>query len=118
MALANKLVDKISEFIRLKGEKIKLDIIAKVSKLLSLFVAFLIIFIFGVFLLMFLSFALSEYLNTVLESNHYGYLVTSGIYLAMLIIVVIIFRTHKIQKWLESLFVSFGEEEINEAENE
>ena len=32
MAVINKLVDKISDFIRLKGEKIKLDIIAQVSK--------------------------------------------------------------------------------------
>lgn len=117
MALATKLVDKISEFIRLKGEKIKLDIIAKVSKILALFVTFLVIFIFGVFFILFISFALSEYLNTVLESNFYGYLITSGIYLLMLVIVVLVFRSHKMQKWLENFFVSFGEE-INEPENE
>lgn len=117
MALANKLVEKISEFIRLKGEKIKLDIIAKVSKILALFVTFLIISMFGVFFILFLSFALSEFLNTVLNSEFYGYLITAGIYLLMLIIVAIIFRSHKMQKWLESQFVSFGED-INDIENE
>lgn len=117
MALANKLVDRISEFIRLKGEKLKLDIIAKVAKILSLFVTFLIIFIFGVFFIMFLSFALSEFLNTLLDSEYLGYLITSGIYMILLIIVVIIFRSHKMQKWLETVFVSFGED-INETENE
>ncbi|MFT7198181.1 MAG: hypothetical protein ACI83W_002558, partial [Marinoscillum sp.] len=38
MSIVNNLIDKISEFIRLKGESLKLDIITQASKLLAQFI--------------------------------------------------------------------------------
>lgn len=118
MALINKLVDKISDFIKVKGEKIKLDIIAQVSKLLAHFVAFMTIAVIGVFLLIFLSLALSVYLNYILESPHYGYLIVSGIYLLMLIILVILVRSNRIQHWMEALFINLSHNLSEEDQDE
>ncbi|WP_421872786.1 phage holin family protein [Marinoscillum sp.] len=109
MAVFNKLVDKISEYIRLKGEKIKLDIIAQVSRLLAHFVAFLTIGLIGLFLLIFLSLALSAYLNSVLESPHFGYLIVGGVYFIVLIIIILLLRSNRLQSWLETLFVNLSE---------
>tara|TARA_Y100000588_G_C13623846_1_gene656589 strand:+ start:122 stop:484 length:363 start_codon:yes stop_codon:yes gene_type:complete len=109
MAVINKLVDKISEYIRLKGEKIKLDIIAQVSRLLAHFVAFLTIALVGLFLLIFLSLALAAYLNYALDSPHYGYLIVGGIYLIGLVGILLLLRTNKLQNWLETLFVNLSE---------
>ena len=109
MSVINKLVDKLSEYIRLKGEKIKLDIIGQVSKLLAHFVAFLTMGLVFLFLLVFLSFALSAFLNAILESPHYGYLIVGGIYLFILIIIITLLRTNKLQGWLETFFVNLSE---------
>lgn len=109
MAVINKLVDRISEYIRLKGDKLKLDIIAQVSRLLAHFVAFLTIALVGLFLLIFLSFALSAYLNYVLDSPHLGYLIVAGVYLIGLIGILLLLRTNKLQIWLETLFINLSE---------
>lgn len=109
MAIINKLVDKLTDFIRVKGEKIKLDIIAQVSRLLAHFVAFLTLAVIGLFLITFLSFALSAYLNYLLDSPHYGYLIVSGFYLIVFIVILLLLRSNKIQTWLETLFVNLSE---------
>tara|TARA_B100001245_G_C22853329_1_gene410212 strand:- start:808 stop:1173 length:366 start_codon:yes stop_codon:yes gene_type:complete len=118
MAVINKLVDKISDFIRLKGEKIKLDIIAQVSRLLAHFVAFMTMAVVGFFLLIFLSIALAAYLNYVLESPHFGYLIVGGIYLIGLIIIILLLRSNKLQNWLETLFLNLSESIQDESDDE
>ncbi|MEQ9303946.1 MAG: phage holin family protein [Marinoscillum sp.] len=109
MALINKLVDKLSDYIKLKGERLKLDIIAQVSRLLAHFVAIMCIAVIGLFLMVFLSMTLSAYLNALLDSPHYGYLIVSGIYLILLILVILLMRSNRIQLWLETLFVNLSE---------
>ena len=109
MALINNLLDKLSEYIRLKGEKLKLDIIAQVSWLLAHFVAYLTMGLVLLFLFIFLSLALSAYLNSILSSPHYGYLIVSGVYLIMLFGLIILLRSNKLQVWLEAFFVSLSE---------
>lgn len=116
MSVLNKLIDKVSEYIKLKGEKVKLDIIARISRLLAHFVAVMSIVIVGFFMLIFLSIALSTYLNTILESPHLGYLLVAGIYFILLIIVFLLLRTNKIQIWLETIFVNLNENQEQEDE--
>ncbi|REE05853.1 phage holin family protein [Marinoscillum furvescens] len=109
MSIINNLVDKLSEYIRIKGEKLKLDIIAQVSRLLAHFVAFMTLAIIGLFLLVFLSLALSSYLNYLLDSPHYGYLIVSGFYLVVFVVILLLLRSNRIQQWLEVLFVNLSE---------
>ncbi|MEQ8472094.1 MAG: phage holin family protein [Marinoscillum sp.] len=118
MALINKLVDRLSDYIKLKGERLKLDIIAQVSRLLAHFVGFMTIAVIGVFLLIFLSMALSAYLNNLLDSSHYGYLIVSGIYLIILIVIIILLRSNRMQRWLETLFVRLSQNIQEEYEDE
>ena len=118
MSIINKLVDKLSEYIRLKGEKLKLDIIAQVSRLLAHFVALLTMAVIGLFLLVFLSLALGNYLNYLMESPHYGYLIVAGGYLILLIIIFLLLRTNKIQRWLEATFVKFSENISDQSDEE
>lgn len=109
MSLINKLLDKLSEYIRLKGEKLKLDIIAQVSRLLAHLLAFLFLVIIAFFLFIFLSLAAGAYLNVLLESEYYGYLIVAGVYLVLLIIIFLMLRTNRIQNWLESVFINISE---------
>ena len=109
MSLINNLLDKLSAYVQLKGEKIKLDIIAQVSKLLAHFVAFLLVFLVGFFFFIFGSIALGAFLNQLLESVYYGYLILTGFYLVMLILIFLLIRTKKIQKLLEDFFINLSE---------
>ncbi|MEQ8338132.1 MAG: phage holin family protein [Cyclobacteriaceae bacterium] len=115
MSLINNLLDKLTEYIRLKGEKLKLDIIAQVSRLLAHVLAFLFLGIIAFFLFIFLSLALGGYLNVLLESEYYGYLIVAGVYLILLISIFLLLRTNRIQNWLESVFINISENiDINE----
>lgn len=118
MQVWNKLIDKISEYIRLKGEKLKLEIITQISRLLAHLVAFLFIGVIGVFFLIFASMALGAYLNWVMDSAFLGYLIVGGLYLVVLIGIFFLLRSNKIQNWLETLFIGLSENEEFSNEDE
>ncbi len=109
MSLVNKLLDKITEYLKLKGERLKLDIIAQVSKILAHVLAFMFLGIIAFFLFVFLSLAIGSYLNVLLNSAYYGYLIIAGSYLLILIVIFLLLRTNRIQNWLESVFIKISE---------
>lgn len=109
MSIINNLLDKVSNYIRLKGEKIKLEVIAQVSRLLAHFVAFMFIVIIGLFMMVFLSAAAGAYLNSLLESTFWGYLIVAGFYLLLMIVILLLLRTNRLQNWLEASFIQFSE---------
>jgi hypothetical protein len=111
MSIVNNLIDKISEFIRLKGESLKLDIITQASKLLAQFIVISLVSIIFLFLLVFLSLALSAYFNMLLESVYLGYLIVAGIYVLLLFGVIILLRSNVLQTWLEQMFMAITEKE-------
>ena len=103
--MLSTLINKISEYIKVKGQQIKLEVISHMSKLLShvLVVSFLVLL--GLFLILFLSFGLSAYLNEVLESTFLGYFVTGGIYLFVLIVIALLAKAGKVQRWIEKMIL-------------
>lgn len=109
MSIINNLLDKLSTYIQIRGEKIKLDIIAQVSKLLAHFVAFLLVGLVCFFFFVFGSITLGAFLNEVLESVYYGYLILTGFYLVLLIFIFLLMKSKKIQKWMEAFFVNLSE---------
>lgn len=109
MSILNNLLDKVSNYIRLKGEKLKLEVIAQVSRLLAHFVAFMLIVMIGLFMLVFLSVATGAYFNSLLESTFLGYLIVAGFYLVLMITIILLLRTNRLQNWLEALFIKFSE---------
>ncbi|XOV92889.1 MAG: phage holin family protein [Bacteroidota bacterium] len=109
MSLINKLLDKLTEYIKLKGEKLKLDIIAQVSRILAHVIAFLFLGIIAFFLFIFLSLAVGAFLNELLESTYLGHLIVAGVYLVVLIVIFLLLRTNRIQNWLESVFINISE---------
>lgn len=109
MPMVNKLIDKLSAYIKLKGEELKLEIIAHISRLLAHLIAFLLIGVVGVFFITFASLTLGAYLNEVLESSYSGFLIIAGFYLLMLIIVFLLLKTNRFQYWLEAIFIKISQ---------
>lgn len=107
MSLISSVLDSLTEYIQVKGEKIKLQVMAKVATFLGTFVAFLLLLILAMFFVGLVSVAAGAYLNEVLRSNYLGYLIVSGVFLIKIIIMILLIRAKKIQKWLEVAFIKY-----------
>jgi hypothetical protein len=117
MSLINNLIDKLTEFLQVRVDKLKLDLLARLSKLFANLLSLFLIIIVGLFFSMFLSVALGAYINEIYESAYIGYLIVSGCYLVLLILIFILMKSGTIQKWMETIFISMSEN-LNNDERE
>ncbi|WP_462247581.1 phage holin family protein [Ekhidna sp.] len=106
---ARQVIDNIIEFIEVKTEQIKLKIIAKVARMLSGVIAISMLGLFSLFFLFFLSFAFAEIINQSLNSAFWGYLIIAGAYLLVIILIVLLLKTKKLQKWIEAMIMKIEE---------
>ena len=105
------IVEKITEYIQIKTELIKLKIVGYVSRILANVIAFAFISVIAFFFLFFLSFSLGSYLNYRLESEFMGHLIIAGFYLLGIIVIFLLAKTGRIQGWLENLILKVAEQE-------
>ncbi|MEQ9465994.1 MAG: phage holin family protein [Ekhidna sp.] len=115
---ARKVIDNIIEFIEVKTEQIKLKIISRVARMLSGVIAISMLGMFSLFFLLFLSFAFAEMINIGLESTYLGYLIIAGAYLLVIILVVLLVKTRKLQKWIEAAIVKLEEARYEQERND
>ncbi len=116
-ASTKEVIDKVIEFVEVKTEQIKLKIITRIARLLSGVIALSISVLFGMFFLFFLSYALAEVLNDVLESDHLGFFIISGLYLLVIIIMVLLVKSKKLQHWIENFIVKLEEARYEQEED-
>lgn len=112
------LIERIKEYIKLKIEQIKLELVGHVARLMSQLIVFFLLVILGLFMVMFLSFALGALLNELLESNYLGYLIIASFYLLGILILTLLAKSGKIQGWLESAILNASNKIQEEEEDE
>ena len=110
----NDIVEKITEYIQVKTELIKLKIIGQISRLLANVLALGFIAMIAFFFLFFLSFGFGSYLNTVLDSNFFGHLIVAGCYLLLMLVIFLLMKSGKIQGWIENLILTITEQDEHE----
>ncbi len=109
----NKIKETLSGYLKVKIELLKLDLTEHISKILTQVIAFLIIFIIGMFVLAFASFALANFLNDIWGNTYAGYLVLAGVYTIVLLIVLYFLKSGKMKQYLESNIVGgISDEEL------
>lgn len=106
-----KILDKITEYLQVRGEQLKLEIMVRLAKILSIVIVFLMLALMGFVFLIIAGIALSEYLNDVMSSQFWGYVIVSGFILLVIIIIGLLLKSGKIQSWLENVILKIGEEE-------
>ena len=111
-----KAIDNIIEFIEVKTEQIKLKIITKVARMLSGVIALSMLALFSMFFLFFLSIAFAEMINNGMDSSYLGYLIIAGSYLFIIIIIVLLLKTKRMQRWIENLIVKLEEAKYEQKE--
>ena len=107
----NRLIDKLTDYIKLKGEQLKLEILSHVARVLAYAITFIIIGLIAAFLGLFAALTLAVYLNYLLDSVFLGYIIVSGLLLVLLLIFVLLLKTEKIQRWLEAMIIKIGTDE-------
>lgn len=105
------IVEKITEYIHIKTEQVKLKLIGYISKILANVLALCFTLLVGFFFLFFLSLGIGALLNEVLGSSFWGYLIIAGFYLLSIIIMLLLVKSGKIQHWLEHLILKIAEQQ-------
>lgn len=105
------LIDKLEDYLKVKGEKLKLEIMGHTAKVLSYAITFILLGVIGLFFFLFIYLSLAVYLNHLLDSIYLGYLIISGFILLQIVIIMLLLKTGKIQKWLESMILNLGDDE-------
>ncbi|MCP4459733.1 MAG: phage holin family protein [Cytophagales bacterium] len=96
------LINRITEYIKLKSQQIKLEIISHSARLLSHVIVVGFLGVLGLFMILLLSVGLSAYFNEVFESVYLGYLIVAGGYFLLILIIAIMAKTGVIQNWIEA----------------
>ena len=107
-------VDKLKDYIEIKAEQMKLNLLAQVSKVSASVVAVSTILLFTFFLVFFLSFGLSNLLNDLLNSSYLGFFIIAGFYLLLVVIMLVLMKSGKIQRWIEALILNSTQTEDEE----
>ena len=108
--LISALLDKLTDYLKIRGDQLKVDVLARLAKVLAYAIVFVLIGFLGIFFLIFAGFTFSIYLNEVLESTYLGYLIVTGIIFLKLVIIFLLLKTGKVQKWLEKLLINIIDE--------
>jgi hypothetical protein len=101
----NSLIDKIISLIKIKGDQVKLELISKFSTFLALSILFFTLVILSLLMLIFLSLGIAVIFNEFLMSAYWGYFIASAFFFLMIIMVVWMIRSGKIQNWLEEAII-------------
>ena len=101
----NSLIDKIISLIKIKGDQVKLELISKFSTFLAVSILFLTVVILSLLMLIFLSLGIAVIFNEFLMSAYWGYFIASAFFFLMIIMVLWIARSGKIQNWLEEVII-------------
>ena len=113
---ANEIVEKLTEYVQVKTELLKLKIISVVARVLGNIITFFLVASIGLFFILFLSIGIGALLNEVFESAYLGYLSVAGFYLLLIFIIMVLSKSGKIQSLFENLILKMSEQE-DESEN-
>lgn len=99
----DRLVESVSNYVKIRIDLLKIELIERISGLAALIITFLVIFMLGLFLMAFASLTLGSFLNEVLASTYLGFLIITIFYIILLVIVVFILRSGRLQGFLETI---------------
>lgn len=110
------MLKKITDYINIKLEIFKLRMMSHLARLMSHLIVFASLVFLGGLIVLFLSIAVSEYINFRMQSSFVGYFMVAGAYLLIFVLVGILARTGVIQRFLEELLLKLNDQPDEEDE--
>ena len=108
MSLFNfdKIKAALEGYIKVRLELFKLDLAEHLSKALAQLAAYLVMLIFLGLVVTFLSFGAAFYLNELLESSSLGFVIVSSFYATLLLIILWLLKSGKMERFFEGMLAS------------
>lgn len=97
----DELIDTLTEYIKIKLELIKLNMVEELSEIIAHVIALFLILTVFMFFLAFGSITLGTFLNHLWESSYLGYATVTGVYLVILLFFVYLLRSGKLKEAVE-----------------
>ncbi len=94
----DELVEAIADYLQIKLELIKLNFIEDISEVISKIISLFLILVVFLFFLGFISTAVANYLNEVLETKYWGHAIVGGFYLLVLFFFFYLFKSGKLRE--------------------
>lgn len=94
----DELVEAIADYFQIKIELVKLNTIEELSAILNKLISLFLILLVFLFFLGFISTALANYLNEVLDTNYWGHAIVAGVYLLVLFFFFYLFKSGKLKE--------------------
>lgn len=109
--MIGKLIDKTLNYVSARLDMLKLSAVERISLILGFFMFAMVGMIMAVAVMIFLGIGLSEYFAEITGSEPIGYLIVSGIYTVLLLIILAFKR--RLLIWFAGFFISLltGDEE-------
>ena len=98
----DRIVSSITDYVKVKIDLVKVDLIQRLSGVAALLISFTIILVLLFFVLGFASITVANILNQALESLYLGYLIVTGFYFLLLVVVILLLKTGRIQAAIEN----------------
>lgn len=98
------MIDKALSYLSAKMDLLKLSLIERVSLILGFFMFTMVSMIMVMAAIVFLGIGLSEYFAVITNSVPLGYLIVSGIYI-LLLLLIFVFKK-RLSKWFAGLFIT------------
>lgn len=102
--MIGKLIDKALNYLSARLDMMKLSLVERVSLILGFFMFAMVGMMMTMAVIIFLGIGLSQYFAEVTGSTPLGYLIVSGIYILLLLLIIVFKRRMHI--WFAGLFVS------------
>lgn len=97
----DELIDTLTEYIKIKLELIKLNMVEELSEIIAQVIALFLIFTVFMFFLTFGSITVASFLNHLWQSTYLGYGVVTLAYLLILLFFVYLLRSGKLKEAVE-----------------
>ena len=108
-----KIFSQLIKLIEIKKSNLKISIAENLIKITSNAVALLCLLMLAFFVLFFLSMFLCVYLNYLLDSFIWGYVIMTTIYLVFLIYFIYNLKTKRVQKHIKRMIINFMEDDVS-----
>ncbi|MGI9544109.1 MAG: phage holin family protein [Cyclobacteriaceae bacterium] len=103
------LINNLIGYLETKSELYKIEIKQELIRLLAKLIAAVVLGILLIIFLLFLSLTLGNYINTLLDSSFTGYLVISGLFLVILVILILLRNTRVYRYFIDLLMANYFE---------
>lgn len=98
----NKIKETLSNYVKVKFDLLKLDLTEHLANILAQMIAYFVIILIASIVVIFLSIALAQYLNLLLQSNSIGFLIVAGLYTILLLIIFYLLKSGKLKAFFET----------------